>query len=270
MLRTKLYLKKVIYNVISSDIINLKMIKSIMYLCLLLIYSATFGQSKMRSINKLISKEDPAWPLVQEWILAAKNKVEVLPVDNKQAQDALFKTQVTTRSPMGAIVYMTGGILIDDGWIRILGSGSERLNRSLPDWNKGKAFDDFGNLSPYLLIADDAIGGFYLLNGGGLGEDLGMVYYWAPDNLEFEQLGLTYTEFLSFCLNHDLNDFYKELRWRDWKKDLKNLNADSMYSFYPFLWSKEGKDINKSKKTIVSVEEQYKLNAGFRKQFFGK
>ncbi len=244
------------------------MIRSIIYLGLLLIHSSVFGQSKMRNLNELINKEDPAWPMVQQWILAAKNKVEVLPVDNKQAQDALFKTQVTTRSPMGVIVYMTGGILIDDGWIRILGSGSKRLNRSLPDWNKGKTFDDFGTPCPYLLIADDAVGGFYLLNGGGLGEDVGMVYYWAPDNLEFEPLDLTYTDFLSFCLDHDLNDFYNDLRWKDWEKDVKNLNADSMYSFFPPLWSKEGKDINNTEKIAVPVEEQYKLNLEFRKQLF--
>jgi hypothetical protein len=66
--------------------------------------------------------------------------------------------QLTTRSPMGAIMYTTGGILADDGWIRILGSGSTRLPRSLPDWNKGKTFITYGERAPFLLVADDAIG----------------------------------------------------------------------------------------------------------------
>ncbi len=34
--------------------------------------------------------------------------------------------------------------------------------------------------------------------------------------------------------------------------------------------SKEGKDINKSEKAIVSAEALYKLNVGFREQLFGK
>ena len=210
----------------------------------LLITLTTFGQTKMRAIDDIVNKAEPGWPFVKEWIDSAKNKVEILPVDTIKAKDALFKIQVTTSSPMGAIVYMTGGILIDDGWMRILGSGSEKLNRSLPEWNKGKAFQDFGRQTPFLLIADDAMGGFFLLNGGGLGNDLGKVYYLSPDNLEYEPLGLTYTDFLNFCFNNNLDEFYKGYRWTNWKSDLANLNGDQVFNFFPYLWTKEGKDIN--------------------------
>jgi len=210
----------------------------------LLITLTTFGQTKMRAIDDLVNKAEPGWPFVKEWIDSAKNKVEILPVDTIKAKDALFKIQVTTSSPMGAIVYMTGGILIDDGWMRPLGSGSEKLNRSLPEWNKGKAFQDFGRQTPFLLIADDAMGGFFLLNGGGLGNDLGKVYYLSPDNLEYEPLGLTYTDFLNFCFNNNLDEFYKGYRWTNWKSDLANLNGDQVFNFFPYLWTKEGKDIN--------------------------
>ena len=82
-----------------------------------------FAQYKMRPVDALINRTDPGWMVVKEWIDSAKNKVEVLPVDTLKAKNALYKTQVTTRSIMGAIVFSTGGILIDDGWIRILGSG---------------------------------------------------------------------------------------------------------------------------------------------------
>src|SRR5687768_14036594 len=120
---------------------------------------ATFSQNTMRPLDQLINKTDPGWTLVQEWISKAKNKVEVLPCDTAKAKDALFKTQVTTRSPMGAIIYATGGLLVDDGWIRILGSGGTKLTRSLPDWNKGKSFTVFGEQPSFLLVADDAAGG---------------------------------------------------------------------------------------------------------------
>ena len=65
---------------------------------------------------------------MKQWIAKARNKVEVLPRDRVKASEALYYTQVTTRSPMGAIVYETGGILIDNGWIRILGSGNKKLD----------------------------------------------------------------------------------------------------------------------------------------------
>src|SRR5690348_15169228 len=168
---------------------------------LTLITLTTTAQNKMQPVEELINKTDPGWTLVKDWIKSAKNKVEILPVDTTRAKDALYKIQVTTRSPMGAVVYMTGGLLIDNGWIRILGSGSEKLNRALPDWNKGKSFKEFGDAPTFLLIADDAIGGFYLLNGGGLGKDLGKVYYFSTDDLEYEPLDITYTEFLQFCFD---------------------------------------------------------------------
>jgi len=102
------------------------MTKVLTIIILSLFSLATYGQTKMRSIDELVNNTDPGWPLVKEWIDSAKNKVEILPVDTGKAKDALYKIQVTTRSPMGAVVYMTGGILVDNGWIRILGSGSDK------------------------------------------------------------------------------------------------------------------------------------------------
>ena len=114
-----------------------------------------------RPLIALINTQDPSWPLVQSWIASAKNKVQVLPKSAARADSALLAAQVTTRSPMGAVIYETGGIIVDNGWLRILGSGSPALNRDLMGWNKNKQ-------RGLLLIADDALGGFFALNGGGL------------------------------------------------------------------------------------------------------
>jgi hypothetical protein len=226
----------------------------------------TKAQTRMKPVEQLINEAEPAWPLVDEWIKAAKNKVDVLPADLAKATEALYQIQVTTRSPMGSIIYSTGGLLIDNGWIRILGSGSSRLNRSLPVWNKGRSLKEFGERAPFLLIADDAIGGFYLLNGGQLGKDPGKVYYFSPDNLEYEPLDMSYTEFLIFCFNGDLNKFYEGRRWSTWSEDVSRLNGDKVFNFYPFLWSKEGKDINKNTRKEIPIAEQYAFNLEMRSQ----
>lgn len=34
-----------------------------------------------RTLDQLVSKDEPAWPLVKNWIRLAKNQVEVLPPD---------------------------------------------------------------------------------------------------------------------------------------------------------------------------------------------
>lgn len=241
--------------------------KLIFFLFVFLLFSKpSLAQNKMRSLEELVNKEDPGWALVSQWIDSAKNKVEILPADTKKAEEALVKSQVTTRSPMGAIVYMTGGLLVDWGWIRILGSGSSKLGRSLPDWNTGKTLVASAETSGFLLIADDVIGGFFILNGGIFSDDIGKVFYFSPDNLEFEALGLTYSEFLLFCFNSDLNKFYEGYRWKNWEQEVAGLGGDKVYNFYPPLWTKEGKDLNSNSRKVVPIEEQFAVNILFRKQ----
>lgn len=214
----------------------------------------------MRTLQELVNTDEPGWPIIKEWIDLAKNKVEILPCELQRAENALINTQVTTRSLMGAIIYNTGGLLIDNGWIRILGSGSDRMKRTLPDWNIGKTFSEFGEPAPYLLVADDAIGGFYAINGGFFGQDMGNMYYFAPDMLKWIPMEIGYSQFLLFCFETNMNDFYAGLRWNNWQNDIENLHPDYTYSFYPFLWTKEGVDINKVHKEVVPAEEAYNLN----------
>src|SRR5438105_6859570 len=113
----------------------------------------------MRPLHELIDDKEPAWPLVAQWIGEAAIDVEVLPADRDTGSAALYATQVTTRSPMGAIVYKSAGLFLDSGWLRILGAGGHpRFRRSLPAWNEGRS-------NGYYLVADDAVGGSFAING---------------------------------------------------------------------------------------------------------
>ncbi|WP_087149044.1 DUF2625 domain-containing protein [Pedobacter lusitanus] len=240
--------------------------KSLLILGITLLSTTVFAQNKMQSLDELINKTDPAWPLVQKWIDSAKNKVEVLEADSANAKNALFNTQVSTYSTLGAVIYNSGGIMIDNGWLRILGSGSTRLNRSVPEWNKGKTIEEYGDKPDYFLVADDAAGGFFAINYGAFGKDLKNVYYLAPNSLNWEPLGLGYSEFIRFCLDGDLNEFYKGLRWSTWNKFIANLDGNKSYSFSPYLWTKEGTDIEKCRRKLVSTAELFKFNLSKQKE----
>jgi len=242
-------------------------IKSLFILSLTLFSFTGFAQeNKLISIEKLINKTDPAWPLVKKWIDSAKNKVEVLPVDSAKAKEVLYNAQMTTYATLGSVIYNTGGILVDNGWIRILGSGSEKLNRNIAEWNKGKTLEEYGDNMPYLLIADDAIGGFFAINYGGLGKDIKNVYYLEPNSLTWQPLGAGYGEFLVFCFDSDLSKFYKGLRWSSWNQFIGNLDGSKTYSFRPYLWQ-EGTDIEKCTRKLVGVEDMYKFNIMKSKEF---
>jgi hypothetical protein len=186
--------------------------------------------------------------------------VEVLPRTTAHAEQALLAAQVTTRSPLGAVVYETGGILVAGGWLRILGSGSAGLDRDLMGWNAGKR-------PGLLLVADDVLGGFFAVNGGALGaESLGQVYYFAPESLAWEPLEFGYSDFLAFCFSGDLEQFYGELRWPGWAAEVARLSGSQGLSCVPFLWTAEGRDPARASRRPVPIEELWRLHQDWQQQ----
>lgn len=211
----------------------------------------------MKSLEELIDLKEPALALMNAWISSATNHCVLLPPSANRSE-VLLSAQVTTRSLMGAVVYETGGVLVDHNWLRFLGSGHPKLSRKLPEWNNDKA-----NLCYF--IADDAAGGFFALNGGAFGKDLNNVYYWPPDSLEWEPIELGYTEFFRWALTGDLKKFYSGSRWSTWKQDVSSLPGDRCFDFYPPLWSKEGSAEN-SRRATVPIEEAFILKTDIHRQ----
>ncbi|MFB2579542.1 DUF2625 domain-containing protein [Acinetobacter sp. c2-A9] len=201
-------------------------------------------------LPELINSNDPAWHLVQEWQQQASNYIEILPKNQQQAEQTLLAIQVTTRSTLGAIIYETGGILVNHGWLRILGSGSERLNRRLDTWNQQIQSDGF------LLIADDVLGGYFAINSGAFEGSLGDVFYFAPDTMAWESLDIGYSDFIYWVFCGEIDQFYAGFYWTNWQHDIANLKTDEVFSFMPFLYTAEGKDIeNVSKKAVPILED---------------
>jgi len=213
-----------------------------------------------RPLEALVNREESAWPQVQEWIKDAKTRVEILQ-PSESAADALVSLQVTTRSPMGAVILHTGGILIDDGWVRVLGSGHPRLPRSLPAWNFACGMAAAATPPPCLLVADDVLGGFFALNGGKFAPGGHNVWYFAPDTLEWEDLGRGYSEFLVWSFSGALAKFYAPFRWPDWQAEVSALPGDMGLMVYPFL-STEGPEIAGRTRGAVPISELFSIHVG--------
>jgi hypothetical protein len=213
----------------------------------------------MKTVEELLSA-DSAFPLIRSWMAEAKHQCVVLePADDRC--DALLHTQVSTSSPMGALVYETGGVLVDHGWLRVLGSGHRLLARSLPCWNEGGA-------DGFYLIADDAAGGFFALNGGAFSEAVGWVHYWPPDSLEWEATDFSYSAFLQWCLSGALDSFYGHLRCSTWRADVAVAAADQCMTFYPPLWSVEG-SAEDSYRGLITVHEAFDVKQACLRQLDG-
>ncbi|MFJ2480749.1 DUF2625 domain-containing protein [Pseudomonas sp. NPDC087598] len=205
----------------------------------------------MKNLQDLIDHHNPALPFIEEMLEDAALDFQLLPPSSKNAE-VLSGLQVSTRSTLGSMAYDSGGLIIDHGWLRVLGSGHPQLPRNLIDWNEGRG-------TGYLLVADDVVGGFFAINGGALGDDMGAMYYWAPDTLRWEPLEIGYTDFLGWAVSERLAVFYDGLRWNGWKRDLATLQTDQCFSFFPFLWTREG-SVEASKRTMVGIGEQFKMN----------
>lgn len=221
----------------------------------------------MQTLEQLTSSEHSAWGTIQQWIDQARNACEVIKKDPSSAEREIFTMQMPTSSPLGSVIYETGGILIHHGWLRILGSGSFKLPRGLMDWNFSKSFNQSGEKPRYLLVADDVIGGYFALNGGELGEHLGKIYYFSPKDHHWHSLSFTYTEFLLWALNGDIEAFYQGLFWQSWQADVKQLDGNQLFVFNPDLSEDKTMSIDQRQKREVNIETHYLASFAEKEKF---
>ena len=191
----------------------------------------------VRTLDELIDKDNPAIGLVRKWVQAADVPCQILPPssDNRRV---LHDVQVTTGTVLGAIAYETGGVFVESGWLRFLGSGNERLPRNLADWNAGRSCG-------FRLVADDVAGGFFAINETAFGDDVGTIFYWAPDNLGWEPLGFSFEDFLRWSMTSCISDFYQNFRWPTWQQEVALPASRSVFQLRSAALDKRGFDHEK-------------------------
>ena len=160
---------------------------------------------------------------------------------------------------MGAVALETGGILVDYGWVRVLGGGRARLSRTIQGWNDLAAARPAGRLPGAILVADDAVGGFFAVNGGGIPGAPGHVFYFSPTALRWEDIAPSYSDWLLGIMSGDLAKFYEGMRWPGWEKDAAALPGDQAFSIYPFLFA-AGPEVGKRSRRPVPIEELWHLH----------
>ena len=138
---------------------------------------------------------------------------------------------------MGALAYGCDGIVIDGGWLRVLGFGCEQTKRGIYTFSLSKSFHEAEQMPSYLLVADDVLGGFFAVNGGVFGDKASNVFYYAPDSGGWEDMQLGYSQFLYWALCGDISKFYELYRWDGWREDVRNLSLDkAIFALPPLLW----------------------------------
>lgn len=194
-----------------------------------------------RPAADLARVDDPAWPEIEALLARGVVEARVLPVAEAQGRDVLYRLQVTARSPLGALALHTGGIVVDHGWLRLLGGGAPGLP-SLADAN-GMGDPGGGSAPSVLVVGYDVLGGVFAIDGGGLGVAPGQVCWWGPDTLAWLGLEIGHSQLVVGALNGGLADFYASLRWPGWEDEVSALALDQGLSLVPPPFTAEGKDL---------------------------
>ncbi|NUU77740.1 DUF2625 family protein [Paenibacillus xylanilyticus] len=208
------------------------------------------------SAEELVDRENHAWEELKELLDSGQNTYVYVPAQRKDAEDTLYRLQVSTRSYLGAVAYETEGIVLDHGWITLLGAGGESIFGSLTSWNGVSDKPCVQALEGMMVVAYDVAGGFFALDTGKFGRT-GEVYYFAPDTLEWESTELAYSGFINWLANGNLEQFYQTFRWNGWQNDLTQIQRGQVFAYYPPLWTQEGGG-ESSSKAPIAVEEAWK------------
>jgi hypothetical protein len=214
----------------------------------------------MRQLLELVETPQPAWPAVREAIDSAPVVVQVLRGNRARCDETLLRLQVTTRNVLGALVHQTGGLLVDEGWLRHLGGGCA----GLPDVATANGIDAHGRptvVPGALVIAHDVLGGRFAVNVTSLPGDEGEVHYFAPDTLRWEPLEVDHAEFVAWSMSGATSEFYAAFRWTGWEDEVRHLPLSMGMCLVPPPFLTTGRDVSGVTRRVIPWDDLQALYA---------
>jgi hypothetical protein len=195
---------------------------------------------------------DAAWDEIIRSAQAAPYPVQVLPADPLRARECLTRLEISDRSWLGAVTLNSGGLTVDHGWLRVLGSGTDQLVDVVSASKPGQGL---------ILVAYDVLGGYFNWGVSQPGARP-TIHYFAPDSLQYEDLGRGYAEWLDAMLSGAMTQFYSALRWTGWEAEVAATALDRGIHAFPPPSTVEGKDLNKVSRKDVPIKKLLSLYAG--------
>lgn len=200
-------------------------------------------------LDRLWNVDDPAIDEVVAWVAASEGRARIAG-PAARGVETLRALGVSRRSVLGALAAETGGLMVDHGWLRHLGGGGG-IGRDLATWNRRGAAP---RMPGALLVADDVLGGFFAIDGGGCVGEVGHVCYRDPRTMTWQSLGLRHSEFVRWSVEGGGERFYDGVRWDGWRADVAAVGADQVLSFYPPLWAVGPSLLERSRRPVPAHE----------------
>ncbi|MHA4951192.1 DUF2625 family protein [Micromonospora sp. SD19] len=200
--------------------------------------------------------EQSAWFEISALVAAAPYPVEVLPADPQRAGACLGALEITTRSWLGAVVVNSGGLVVDHGWLRVLGGGHDGLPDVAAEMVAGVGRP---------VVAFDVMGGQFAWLQAEPGARP-TVHYFGPEDLAWQDLELGYGEWLEAMLAGAVTGFYEGLRWPGWEAEVAGVALDQGISALPPPWTTEGKDLSMVSRKPIRLAELVSVHQEFARQ----
>jgi len=194
------------------------------------------------------------WKEIEQLFKQSPNNIKLKLAKTKN-NDAIAKLGVNEQSVLGQVLINSDLAVVND-YLTIF-CGSEE-NGIISFNNKMKKYYQ-GNK---LIVAYDVWGGIFAIGNGDFGEDVRVVWYYAPDSLQWECLNINYAEFIAWACSDNIKEFYKSFLWKDIGSLLEKVQREEAILVYSFMWSKEC-DIETADKKIVPIEELVALNVEY-------
>lgn len=164
--------------------------------------------------------------------------------DRSEGRRCADQLGLTEASALGALILHTGGLVIDDGWLRVYGGGGP----TLPSVGRVNALpavvDPARRPAAGLVVAHDVLGGVFAVNGAdpaaaGRPGAPGELTYFAPDTLRWDSLGVGHAAWMSWLETGGAAEFYAQLRWPGWQVEAAALTPSQGIAVYPFLFTEQ-------------------------------
>lgn len=177
----------------------------------------------------------------------ASTEIQLLTADKMAVEKLNEYLNYNPQSLFGLVLTNTGGIIVDN-WIRIYGSGK------IDFASRNQELSEYGSM----IVAEDVTGGLFAIATDGT------LSYFAQDSLEWEDMTITYSDFLQWITEKErINQFYETVRFNNWEIITKDIKINQGIGYYPFLWAKS--DNKERHIEILPITEIQKLQFEFHK-----
>ena len=191
------------------------------------------------------------WNAIKELLQSSERKIEIVENENPRAPMILKWAKIKEHTDLAAVISNCEQIIVDD-WVHVFGSGKGADGQTV-FMLSSLADEDF--MKHGIVVAKDVLGGLYAICMNEMDDAYGDIFYLQPECLEWENSGMSYSEFLVWLAHEDLDAFYQDVRWEGWRDVTSHINIESALKFTPEIWMANC-DISAAPRQIVPFKKQ--------------